>query len=155
MIVRRALVTSVCVALAGCGGGGTDADGFSAGDRKAAQARLDQLRQTSIPTALVQITGVARKVPEVCRVHLADPGSETFKLFLFWAPDDPRDKSATYTWFEATLREASELDKFHIGYEDQTVPKAQVLKAHSGPVFAKPSKRCQVLMNGHLRLLDE
>jgi hypothetical protein len=142
-------------ALAGCGGSSVDRDGFTAGDRKLAQERLDELHQTSIPGALLEITSTVRRIPEVCRIHVASANAKpkTFRLFLFWAPNDPLDKSATYTWFEATLREASALDTFHIGYAAQQLPKAQVLKAHAGGAFSKPTKKCQVLASGYLRLL--
>ena len=153
----RATVAGITGALllAGCGGAAVDSGGFTAKDRKLAQARLDTLRRTSIPAALLQITTVARTLPDVCRIHFAPADPKTFKLFLFWAPSDPLDKNATYTWFEATLRDEAVFHSFHIGYAEQKLPRKRVLRAHADDVFAKPSKRCQILANGYLRLLPD
>jgi hypothetical protein len=156
-LTRIALAGGLASALlpAGCGGAAVDRGGFTAKERELAQARLDTLRQTAIPGALLQITTVTRKLPDVCRIHFAPASPKTFKLFLFWAPTDPLNKSATYTWFEATLRDQAVYHTFHIGYAAQRLAKARVLKAHADDVFAKPTKRCQILGNGYLRLLPD
>jgi hypothetical protein len=79
------------VVLAGCGASSqVDRGGFTAGDRKAAQAALDNLKQTSIPTALVSLTSAAAAAPAECRMHLESANPRTFKLFLFWVPYKPR-----------------------------------------------------------------
>jgi hypothetical protein len=147
------------VALAGCGSAKADRDGFTAGDRKAAQAALDTLRQTSIPVALVSFTATARTAPAVCRIHLNSTTPRTFKLFLFWEPFINPEVTkeaikATYTWFDATIGQQVLQDTFSLGHAKPHVSKAQVLKEHVGSAFAKPSKRCQVLANGYLSLVD-
>jgi hypothetical protein len=160
--MRAMPATLVAVAsaavLAGCGSAGIDPDGFTAGDRKAAQAALDTLRQTSIPTALVSATATARAAPAVCRLHLNSTTPRTFRLFLFWAPPIKPEVTkeaikATYTWFDATIGREVLQDTFRLGHSKPQVRRAQVLKEHAGPAFSKPSKRCQVLENGYLRLL--
>src|SRR5439155_25064382 len=93
-----------------------DRGGFTASDRKVAQAVLDGLRETSIPTALLSLSTTAAAVPAVCRLHLESANPRTFKLFLFWVPKNAKAMRTTYTWFEATLREHLLEDTFHIGH---------------------------------------
>jgi hypothetical protein len=152
--MRVALVGVASVLmLAGCGNSAQlDRGGFTASDRKVAQAVLAGLGETSIPTALLAFTTTAAAAPAVCRVHLESTNPRTFKLFLFWIPNNAKAMGTAYTWFEATLREGVLQDTFHVGHSDGTAAKAQVLKSHSGDAFSKPVEECQVLMNGHLRL---
>src|SRR5437868_2136550 len=94
---------AAAAALAGCGGAQVDPGGFTAGDRKHAQAVLDTLANTSIPTTLVSITNTGGIAPAECKIHLQSANPATFKLFLFWTPYDPQHTGNTYTWLEATI----------------------------------------------------
>jgi hypothetical protein len=144
------------VVLAGCGSGSAQVDrgGFTASDRKVAQAVLDTLRQTNIPTTLAVLTTAAATAPAVCKMHLVSAKPRTFKLFIFWIPSS-LSPGATYTWLEATIGQQVLQDTFHIGHSDANAPKAQVLKSHSGDAFSKPVEECQLLINGYLRLLAD
>jgi hypothetical protein len=159
-LLGMAAVTSAVVLTAcGGGGGGVDRAGFTAGDRAAAQAALDSLRSTSVPTTLVQETGIAAAVPDVCQIRVQGGTPARFELFLFWTPAKISDPvlgagDAAYTWFQATLSANTVEDTFHLGHANAKLPRTQVLNAHSGDVFSKPSARCQLLMNGYLKLQD-
>jgi hypothetical protein len=153
------VVLATTMSLAGCGSGSqVDGSGFTASDRKLAQADLDSLRQTSIPTAFVSITATARTAPAVCRIHLNSTKPKTFKLFLFWVPFSnlavtKEAIKTTYTWFDATIGQDVRQDVFHIGHAKPDAPKGRVLKSHAGTAFARPSKPCEVLDTGYLRLV--
>jgi len=139
--------------LVSCGSSAeVDEGGFTASDREVAQAILDGLQKTSIPTALVSLTTTAAAAPAVCRLHLESANPRTFRLFLFWVPKDAKAMGTAYSWFEATLRERVLQDSFHIGHSDGTRSKSKVLKSHVGDAFAKPVEQCEVLQNGYLRL---
>ncbi len=162
-VLALALATAV---LAGCGGVRVDSGGFTTADRSAAQMALDVLRPSNIPLQLVNLTLVAGSIP-VCRLHLQSRSPSTFRVYLFWTP---YNRLHTYTWLTMTLGPEASRDRFHLGTAPGmanaagaavvTSPTAEqrrldreVLIAHAGNVFAKPAARCQLLMNGYLRLL--
>lgn len=153
------VVLGATMALAGCGGRSSlDSSGFSASDRKFAQAALDSLRQTSVPTALVSVTVTARAAPTVCRVHLIATEPRTFKVFLFWVPFGnlavtKEQIKTTYTWFDATIGQDVRQDTFRLGHAKPNLPKDQVLKAHAGTALVRPSKPCELLATGYLTLV--
>jgi hypothetical protein len=146
------------VILSACGGnGGVDRGGFTASDRAAAQSALDSLEATSVPTTLVQTTGIAAAAPDVCQIRIQSRKPTTFELFLFWTPakiSDPVRGAGDpgYTWFEATLSAHVVEDTFHIGHVEAKLPRTKILRAHADSVFSKPSKPCELLTNGYLRL---
>lgn len=168
--------------LAGCGSGGVDSGGLSAGDRKAAQAALDALQNSNISLQLINLSATALTAPTTCRVHLESRKQSTFKVYVFWVP---YIGSQTYTWLNMTITKDASRDKFHLGTAPPVLPgglltpggksvargsadydtplslygpqqarrNRQVLMAHAGNVFAKPGAKCQVLKNGYLRLM--
>jgi hypothetical protein len=113
---------------------------------------LATLEQTSVPTTLVTLTNTAGAAPSICRVHLESTNPRRFKLFLFWVPSKLA-RGATYSWFVASLGTDVVEDSFHTGYANRGARKSQVLRSHAGDVLSRPSERCEVLMNGYLRLL--
>jgi hypothetical protein len=126
--------------LAGCGGGGkVDRGGFSAGDRRAAQAALDLLTQTSVKTVAVNLIATVG-VPAACRVHIEARQPLTFKLFMSWIPT--RGSSRTYAWLQAVIGpDGLKRDyAFHVGNETS----AAAVKSHYGTAFAKPYEPCEV-----------
>lgn len=181
--VRLALVAMGSAAmLAGCGGG-ADSGGLTAGDRKAAQASMDALQTSSVPTTILNLTSTAGQIPAACRVHLISTKPRTFKVYLFWIPYvGPQ----SYSWLDLTITKNASQDRFHmatapsvlpggaglgggiapvagnieydrpltftLGSDYKRITQAE-LKKHAGNVFSKPGARCQVLMNGYLRLL--
>lgn len=164
-------MAAVAATLAACGGRAVDSQGFTAAERNDAQLALDGLRASNIPTQLLKLTTVAGSIP-TCRVHLASTSPSTFDVYLFWTP---YDRGYTYAWLTMTLGESAAKDRFHLGTAPvsksaaagSAAPAArlvgksaserrqdhQALLAHAGNVFAKPAGRCQLLMNGYLRLL--
>lgn len=186
MTISRKFAYAVCAAglaaaLAGCGGG-VDAGGMTAGDRKAAQAALDALHGSNIPLQLVGISTTAGKPPATCRVHLVSRQPSTFEVYLFWIP---YTGGQTYSWLNMQVQANAKNDTFHLGTGEPTLPggilapngrsilpgtadydaplssygpeqarkNQEVLREHAGDVFSKPTARCVVLMNGDLRLL--
>jgi hypothetical protein len=139
--------------LAGCGGAQVDSGGFTAGDRKDAEAVLETLRHTSIPTTLVSITNTGGIAPSECRIHRQSTNPRTFRLFLFWTPLDPKHTGNTYTWLEATIGKDVLQDAFRVGHSGGSSTNVQALKSRHRNVFSKPVAQCEVLMNGYLRLL--
>jgi hypothetical protein len=127
---------------------------------------LNTLRPSNIPLQLVNLTLVAGAIP-VCRVHLQSRSPRTYQVYVFWKP---YDRAHTYIWLTMTLSKNASKDRFHLGTAPGTgsagstaaAPPSsakqreldrEVLLAHAGNVFAKPGARCQLLMNGYLKLL--
>jgi hypothetical protein len=161
--IRRATALAVGAAalvgpLTACGGSArVDNAAFTARDRSDAQAVLDTLRASSIPTTLVQTTGIAAATPAVCRVRVKTRRPQRFELFLFWVPPKIKDPvlgsdPPTYTWFDATLTKNLVEDQFHIGHVPTGQPSAAVLAAHSNGILAAPGASCELLANGYLAL---
>jgi hypothetical protein len=180
--LRLAVVAiASAAALAGCGGG-VDSGGLTAGDRSAAQAAMDALQTSNIPAQLVDLTATAGLAPAACQVHLESKDPSTFKVYVFWIPyigpqsyswlDMTITKDASLDKFHLGTA-ASVLpggDQLPGGaavapaMPDYDTPLSQygpqqakvnerVLMAHAGNVFTKPEAKCQVLMNGYLRLM--
>jgi hypothetical protein len=146
-MARLTLAGVASAVLAACGGGSNvDRGGFTAGDREAAQAALDSLRQTSIPSTLVTLTTTAAAAPSLCKVHVASTKPRRFRLVVFWTPWNPKDTRSTYTWLEATLGEDVLQDTFHVEHSDGNKAKPTVAE------LPRPVDQCEVLMNGYLRL---
>jgi hypothetical protein len=147
-------------AFSGCGGGGPDSGGLTAGERGDAQAAMDALQHSNIPLQLVGLTTVAGLAPAACRVHLVSRDPNTFKVYVFWVPIQ---RARPYSWLAMTIAKDPARDAFHLGTARLTAPKAvggrrkrvdrRAISAHAGDTFAKPGAACQVLMNGYLRLL--
>jgi hypothetical protein len=179
---RLLIVTAAGVlALAGCASDAVDSGGLTARDRKTAQSAVDSLQNSNISRQLVTVTQWVQSVPAACRIRLASRNPNTFKVYVFWIPwlaatpyiwlnmnltDDPR----TSTFHLGTAQPV--LPGGRLNRDGQTVNRAsvdttllsrygpeqarksrQILVAHGGDVFAKPSARCQVLQNGSIRLL--
>jgi hypothetical protein len=176
------LAATVCVAaLAGCGGGGVDSGGLSAGDRAAARDAVASLQGSNISKQLVSITETLQAVPSACRVHLVSKDPSTFQVYVFWVP---WLGSESYTWLDMTITKDGRRGTFHLGTEKPVLPGGRllndgrsldpysidtnllsrygpqqakknhaVLVAHAGDAFAKPGARCQLLTNGSLRVL--
>jgi hypothetical protein len=180
---RPALLTIACATLlTGCGGGGKDAGGLTAGDRDAAQAAMDALHGTNIPLQLVNLTSTAQRPPAACRVHLETRKPGTFTVYVFWTP---YTGVQSYTWLNMRLTKDKTRDTFHLGTAAPVLPggvlstdkrsvvpgsidydtplagygpqqdrkNRRVMLANAGDAFAKPGASCQVLMNGSLRLV--
>jgi hypothetical protein len=176
------VVTAGVAALAGCGGGGAvDSGGLTAGDRKAAQAAMDALRKSNIPLQLVTITDTVQEVPAACRVRLVSKDPSTFRVYVFWIPwlgSEPYtwlDMTFTKDVSQGTFRLGTDKPVLPSGRltpngrnvnpysvdatllsrygPAQARKNRQVLMAHAGNVFSKPGAKCQVLMNGDLRLV--
>jgi hypothetical protein len=172
----------LAVLLAGCGGGGVDSGGLTAGDRNDAQAAFDALHTSNIPTQLLNLSATAGRVPAACRVHLASKNPSTFNVYIFWIPYvGPQ----SYTWLNMQITKDANRDKFHLGSAPAVLPggvqlpggqmvvapladydtplskygpqqdrrNRQFLLAHAGQTFQKPGARCQILRNGYLQLL--
>jgi hypothetical protein len=183
-VLRLALLAIASAAiLAGCGGGGADSGGLTPAERNAAQAAMDALQGSNIPTQILSLTSTAGQVPAACRVHLASNKPMAFKVYLFWIP---YVGPSSYSWLDMTITKDASQDTFHFasdpsilpggiglggnvapvaGYQGYDHPLTYslgssykritqgVLKAHAGNVFSKPGAPCQVLMNGLLRML--
>jgi hypothetical protein len=155
--VVSAVLLTAAVTLAGCGNARPDQEGFTASDRKTAQAALNSLEKTSIPPTLIHVTQTAAVLPSVCQVHLETRNPTRFRLVATWVPPYVKQLAQTYTWLEVGFsKEGIAADSFHLGNIPGDVPKAQALRAlksHYKDVFVKPSAECQILMNGYLKLL--
>jgi hypothetical protein len=168
-------------AVAGCGSDGVDSGGMTVGDRKAAQASMDALRDSNISQQLVTFTETLQSVPAACRVHLVSRDPRTFEIYVFWVP---WLGSESYTWLDMTITKDASQGTFTLGTEKPVLPggrllpdghsvdpysvdttllsrygpeqarkNREVLTAHAGNVFSKPSARCRLLTNGTLRLV--
>jgi hypothetical protein len=182
--VRLLIVTAAGVlALAACGSDAADSGGLTAGERKSAQTAVDSLQNSNISLQLVTITQWVQSVPAACRVRLASRDPDTYKVYVFWIPwlaaapyvwlnmkltDDP--KTSTFHLGTAqpvlpggrlnpdgrTVNRASVDTTLLSRYGPEQARKSrQIMVAHGGDVFAKPSSRCQVLRNGSIRLLPQ
>lgn len=181
--VKIALIAAAATVLVGCGAEKVDSGGLSAGERSTAQAALNTLHRTNIPTQLVAISENAQAVPAACRVHPLSTGSETYHVYLFWIPWLGGED---YTWLDMTIAKDPSQDKFHLGLAHPVLPSGrlsqngtsivpwsadttllslygsaqvrkshQLLMAHAGDAFSKPGANCRVLRNGDLRLLPD
>jgi hypothetical protein len=160
----------MAVLLVGCGSQAVDSEGFTTQERNDAQTALDGLQKSNLPIQLVNLTLVAGAVP-TCRVHLASRNPNKFDVYLFWIP---YNRGHTYTWVTMKLAKDPTKDRFDletapgsISASGKTAAPAvavgpspiqrkrdqAVLRAHAGAAFSKPAARCQLLMNGYLRLL--
>jgi len=180
--VTAALFAVACASLlAGCGGGGVDSGGLSGGDRGAARAALDGLSNTNISRQLVDITETVQNVPSACRVHLVSRDPHTFRVYVFWVPwlgsqsytwldltitKDPSQGRFHMGTAKPVLPggrlspDGRSINPFSLDTTlltrygpAQARKNHEVLLAHAGNVFSKPTARCQVLMNGNLRLV--
>jgi hypothetical protein len=155
---RPAALVAVAAVVAGCGSSGVDSDGFSAGDRKAAENALAALAQTSVYDAARDISLTEAEVPSACVVHIEQRQPLTFRVFMTWIPKASALGGAgatsarrSYSWLEAVIG-AEGLDgnySFHQGNE----PTERALKSRYGNAFAKPVAKCLVLQNEHFGLL--
>jgi len=155
-----AAVALAAGALSACGGGTVDAGGLTAGDRKAADDILRQLRSTSIPSVLFEETAIAAAAPDICRLRLQSENPRRFRLFIFWTPQrDPQPETGqnlpTYTWLDATLADQIVESKFRLGHADSRLPRTKVVRSHAGNVLTKPGASCVLLSNGSLKLLTK
>jgi hypothetical protein len=178
-----AAAVALAATLAGCGtGGGTDSGGLSVADRNAAQSAMDALHTSNIPTQLVNLTATAGLPPAACRVHLVSKNPNTYQVYVFWIPyigpqsytwinmsitqDANQDKfhlgtAPTVLPGGVAIGGGNEAAPPLADYNTplskygpkQDAKNQQVLMAHAGQAFQKPGGRCQVLMNGYLRLL--
>lgn len=173
---------ALTVAGSGCGSASVDSGGLSRNDRNEAQIALNALQGSNISTQLVALTATAGQVPAACQVHLVSRSPATFKVYIFWIPyvgpssyswitmlitkDGPSDKFHLGTQravFPGGLLVAggglvpdplADYDSPLSRYGPQQIKiNHRVLMAHAGDVFSKPRTRCQVLMNGYLKLL--
>jgi hypothetical protein len=175
------LATAAIVALAGCGSEAVDSGGLTSSDRKAAQTAMDALQGSNISLQLVAITEQVQSVPAACRVRLVARHPSTFRVYVFWIPwlgsspytwlDMTITKDASQGTFHLGTSKpvlpggrltpnGRSVDPWsldttllsHYGPE-QAKKNREVLLAKGGNVFSKPGARCQVLMNGGLRLV--
>jgi hypothetical protein len=153
-----ALLMSVLL-LAGCGGTSTDAGGFTAADRTAANKALGALAQTSVYDAALEITQTAAEDPTACVVHIEGTNPLKFKVFMTWIPNiknlggtvTQQAAARTYSWIQAIIGpEGLQGDySFHEGNELSLA----ALKARYGDAFAKPVATCLLLENDAFGLL--
>jgi len=175
------LVVACVVALTGCGGGGVDSGGLSAGEGTDARAAIASLQGSNITRQLLNITETLQSIPSACRVHLVSRDPSTFRVYVFWIP---WLGSESYTWLDMTITKEGSKGTFRLGTEKPVLPggrllndgrsidpysidtnllsrygpqqarkNREVLRAHAGDTFAKPGASCQLLKNGSLRLL--
>jgi hypothetical protein len=144
-------------ALAGCGAGGVDRDGFTKSERRAAQDALAQLAQTSVYDAAREISLTEAHVPNACVVHIEKEKPLTFRVLMTWIPKEGALGGAglrgerAYSWLEAVIGPDSIRGdySFHEGNERTR----RALEAHYGDAFSKPVARCLVLQNQRFGLL--
>jgi hypothetical protein len=145
----------VVAVLAGCGGSGAaDANGFTPGDRKAAQNALTSLAQTSVYDAALKISLTQAEPPTKCVVHIETAKPLTFKVFMAWQPNAEivaAGYARSYSWLEAVVGpDGVNGDySFHQGNELTEGD----LTARYGNAFAKPAAKCLVLQNRKFGLL--
>jgi hypothetical protein len=171
------------LALAGCGSdAAVDSGGLTARDRTAAQSAMDTLQSSNVSFQLVAITKWVQRVPATCRIRLVSRNPSTFEVYVFWIPylaaepyawlnmkvtNDRRTSTFHLGTSEPVLLPGGRLSPdgrtvnprsvdttLLSRYGPQQAKKSRAtMAAHGGDVFAKPGARCQVLMNGSLRLL--
>jgi hypothetical protein len=133
--------------LAGCGGSGVDGGGMSASDRAAAQQALDTLKDTSVATIAIQISGTTG-LPTTCRVHLVQRNPWKFELFMGWKPTNQAATGNTYSWLKVLVdRNGPDQRTWHLG----TSPHASALTAATGDALSKPYERCEILGAGAIK----
>jgi hypothetical protein len=152
-----------------------------ASDRQEAQAALNALQPTNIPRQLVKLTRAARLPPAACRVHVRSRSPRLFDVYIFWTPyigpapytwltmSLGKDTSKDTFHLGAALPAlpggmlAPDGKSLVPGSDDYDSPlteygrqqetkNRQVLLAHAGEAFRAPSARCEILVNGYLRL---
>lgn len=156
---RRALCLAIVpLVLAACGSGsGVDGGGFTADQRTAAQAALDLLQRTGIPRSVVAISIQAGQAPTTCIV-LPTAAPERFTLVLAWKPDRRAYIAVPQSVLEATIGRSVAGIRFHLtsfggGGSNPAPEPARVAATLVRASLAKPAERCEVLENGHLRLV--
>jgi hypothetical protein len=175
------VIAAGVLALAGCGSDAVDSGGLTPPERKSAQSAMDALQDSNISLQLVTITRWVQSAPAACRIRLVSGNPGTFKVYLFWIPwlaaapyvwlnmnvtNDPRTSTFRLGTAQPVLpggrlnRDGRTINRGSVDttllsrYGPQQARKSQeILVAHGGDVFAKPGARCQLLMNGSLRLL--
>lgn len=176
-----AIAGMLVLATTACGGARVDSGGLSSGDRSAAQAALNALHGSNIPLQLVAISQNVQEAPAACRVHLVSEQPRTFRVYLFWVPWLAGEDYTwlTMTLAEKRSDDQFHLGSAHpvlpggqlsangrsvvpwtvdttllSRYGPAQVRKThQVLVANAGDAFSRPTVRCEVLMNGDLKLL--
>jgi hypothetical protein len=141
------------VALAGCGGGGVDRNGFSASQRKAARDVLAQLGQTSVYDAAREISLTEAKVPTACVVHIEKARPLTFRILITWIPEAASlgGSERAFAWLEAVVGPDGLRGDYSFHQGNERTKRA--LEAHYGDAFAKPAAKCLVLQNRQFGLL--
>jgi hypothetical protein len=175
-----ALVASV-LAVAGCTGDGNDAGGLGTRERETAQNALDVLQGSNISLQLVNITRWVQNPPAECRVRVESADPSRVEVYVFWVPwlaatpyvwldmrltNDPRTSTFHLGTSQPVLpggrlkpdgrsvnRASVDTTLLSRYGPDQARKGRELMRAHGGDVFTRPSARCQVLENGGLRLL--
>jgi hypothetical protein len=158
--VRRAHLGLVAVfgaaALAGCGTGGTDKGGFTAGDRDAAAKVLGLLARTSVYTAARTMSLTQGSPPTECLVHIQTRKPLTFRVFMSWVSQRPPGKvnaqARAYSWLEAVMGPQGLKQDYTLRSGNEVTE--QALKAQYGDVLSKPVDKCLVLENQRFALLS-
>ena len=186
-LVRSATAGLAAAALttlvAGCGGGGIDSGGLTAGGRKAAQTALTSLDGTNVSLQLLGITNSVQAPPAACHLHVVSKQTGAFRVYVFWIP---WLGSEPYTWLDMQVGKDKSKDTFDLGTEKAVLPggvltsngrsvnpysqdttllsrygpaqarkSREVMRAHAGDAFTKPGANCQLLTNGYLRLVPD
>jgi hypothetical protein len=159
-VLRRGLcLATIPLVLAACGSGpSVDPGGFTADQRDAAQAALDRLGRTGIPSSLVAISIQAGQAPSTCIV-LPTAAADRFQLVIAWKPDRGAYKNVAQSVLQATIPRSASGIVSHVtsfgggGTNPRPEPPA-VAAAVVRASLAKPAERCEVLENGHLRLVE-
>jgi hypothetical protein len=153
--VQTGFVAALCaVALAACGGGGTDRGGFTSGDRKAAESVLALLAQTAVYTSAVKTSYTQGFPPTACVVHIEKRRPLTFKVFMSWVPQlTPGEaQGRTYAWLEAVIGPQGLKQDYSFRTGNEATEAA--LKTRYKDAFAKPVEKCLVLQNQRFALLS-
>jgi hypothetical protein len=180
-MLLAALGGALALATAACGGTGVDSGGLSSADRSAAQAAMSALHGSNIPVQVVAISENVQEPPAACRVHVISRQPRRFLVYLFWTPwlagEDYTWLTMTLTDHRADDRfhlgsahpvlpsgQLSANGRSIVPWTVDTTLLSQygpvqarkthrVLLANAGSAFSKPTSRCEVLMNGDLKLL--
>jgi hypothetical protein len=151
--MRRARLGVVAVlvtlALAGCGGGGTDDGGFTLSERNAAAKVLGLLARTSVYTAAMKMTLTQGIPPTKCVVHIQNREPLTFRVFMAWVSARPlgtvQSQARAYSWVDAVMGPSGLKEDYKLRSGNEVTEKA--LEAQYGDVFEKPVDKCLVLEN--------
>ena len=148
------------LALAACGGGqATDAGGFTAAQRAAAQSALRLVAQTAIPRRVLALSFQAGTAPSTCTVLPAQGRQGSFRLLVAWVPDLPGYLTLPQSVLAATIDASSpRKDSFDVvTFRDRRGrPLPTPVGVRAGFVRAaltKPAEQCQVLDDGALELV--